>query len=376
MIKRMIIMLLIIGLILGSIFSFKAFQKTMIKKYMGAMGKQAQTVSTMVAGYESWDSVIEAVGTLRAVRGVDVATEVAGIIDGLYFESGDQVEAGTLLAKLRADDDIAALESLKADMHIANLTYERDLMQYKQKAVPQSQVDADSAILDKSRALVAQQEAVIAKKFIRAPFSGRLGLRAVDLGQYISPDTLIVTLQALDPIYFDFYLPQQELAKIVLGQKVSVTTDIHPDQEFVGKIWAINAKVDLASRNVQIRAVLDNQEQELLPGMYGVINIDIGAPQKYITLPQTAITYNPYGNTVYVVKTNGKDKSGKDRFFAEQRFITVGTTRGDQIAVLTGLEEGDIVVTAGQMKLQNGVEVIVNNTVVPSNDTNPTPEDK
>jgi membrane fusion protein (multidrug efflux system) len=373
MIKRMTIMLLIIGLVLGLIYAFKGFQSHMIKKYMGSMSKNAQTVSTITARYQVWKEKIEAVGSLRAMRGVDISTEVAGVVTGVYFESGDQVVDGTLLVRLRADDEIAALESLKADADLATLTYNRNFAQLQQRAIAQSVVDVDKANLEKAKATIAQQEAIIAKKFIRAPFTGRLGLRAIDLGEYISPGTLIVTLQALDPIYFDFYLPQESLVKIKLGQRVSVTTNLYPNETFVGKIWAINSKVDTSSRNVQVRAVLDNNEQELLPGMYGNINIDIGTDQKYITLPQTAITYNPYGNIVYIAKPTEPDSEGNMQYIAEQKFVTLGPTRGDQVAVYTGLQPGDLVVTAGQMKLQNGVPLAINNSVLPSNDSNPKP---
>jgi membrane fusion protein (multidrug efflux system) len=375
MIKRMTIMLLTIGIVLGSIYAFKGFQSHMIKKYMGSMSKHAQTVSTTTAQYQVWKDNIEAVGSLRAMRGVDISTEVAGVVTGVYFESGDQVVDGTLLVRLRADDEIAALASLKADADLATLTYNRDLSQLQQRAIAQSVVDVDKANLEKTKATIAQQEAIIAKKFIRAPFTGRLGLRAIDLGEYISPGTLIVTLQALDPIYFDFYLPQESLVKIKLGQRVSVTTDLYPDEIFIGKIWAINSKVDAASRNVQVRAVLDNNEQELLPGMYGNVNIDIGTDQKYITLPQTAITYNPYGNIVYIAKPTEPDAEGIMQYVAEQKFVTLGPTRGDQVAIHTGLQAGDLVVTAGQMKLQNGVALIINNSVLPSNDSNPKPSE-
>ncbi len=369
----MTIMLLTVGLVLGSIYAFKGFQSHMIKKYIGGMSNNPQTVSTTSTQYQVWKDNIQAVGSLRAMRGVDISTEVAGVITGLYFDSGDQVEEGTLLLRLRADDEIAALASLKADADLAILTYNRDLSQLQQRAIAQSVVDVDKANLEKAKATIAQQEAVIAKKFIRAPFAGRLGLRAVDLGEYISPGNLIVTLQALDPIYFDFYLTQEGLVKIKLGQRVSVITDLYPDETFVGKIWAINSKVDTGSRNVQVRAVLDNNEQELLPGMYGTINIDVGTDQKYITVPQTAITYNPYGNIVYIAKPTEPDAAGIMQYIAEQKFVTVGPTRGDQVAVYSGLQEGELVVTAGQIKLQNGVPLVINNSVLPSNDSNPKP---
>jgi len=361
MFKRLIIMLLIVGLVLGGVFGFKSFQGAMIKKYMSSMGNQAQTVSTTKASLQDWKSQIDAVGTLRAVRGVDISSEVAGIVEGIYFESGDEVAAGVLLVKLRSDDDIAALASLKADAHLAEITYQRDYRQLQEKTIAQATADISLANLEKARSAVEEQEAKIAKKFIRAPFAGRLGISGVDLGQYLSPGTMIVTLQALDPIYFDFYLPQHELSNIKLDQEVAVKSDLHPDKLFTGKIWAIDSKVDPSTRNVQIRATLDNKDKELLPGMYAVITIDLGMTEQHITLPQTVITYNAYGDTVFVVKDG----------IAEQRFVTVGPTRGDQVAILKGLEEGETVVSAGQLKLQNGSAVKINNAFMPSNDSNP-----
>lgn len=372
---RLIIMLIFVGVVLGGIHAFKTFQNAMISQYMGQMSQQPQTVSTAIADYQEWHNTIFAIGGLRAVRGVDVSTEVAGIVENIYFESGYNVANGDLLVKLRADDEIAVLDALKADEHLANLTYQRDIIQLQRSAIPQSTVDLDIATLDKARAGIAEQEAIIAKKFIRAPFAGRLGLRLIDLGEYLSPGNIIVTLQALDPIYFDFYLPEQDLAHIKIGQTVSVKSDVYPDKTFPGKIWAMNSKVDAASRNMQIRAELDNSELKLLPGMYGVITIDIGSEQKLITLPQTAIIYNPYGNTVYTVKKKGKDSKGKDLYVAEQKFVTVGEARGDQISVLSGIQPGDEVVTAGQIKLQNGSSILINNAVQPSNDVNPTPKE-
>lgn len=361
MIRRMIIMLVLVGIVLGAIYSYKSFESSMITKYMSQMGKQPKTVATIVAEMQPWGDDIQAVGTLRAVRGVDISTEVAGVVEGIYFESGDQVQAGTLLVRLRADDELAALASLKADANISMLTYDRSMRQLKEQSIPQATADVDTANLEKARAKVSEQEAVIAKKYIRAPFAGRLGISAIDIGEYLSPGDMIVTLQSLDPIYFDFYLPQHDLGKIDLGQTVIVTTDLYPDKKYVGKIWAINSKVESSTRNVLVRAVVDNKEQELLPGMYGLITIDLGIDHNYITIPQTALTYNPYGNTVYVIVDKGPDADGNLQLIAEQRFVTIGNTRGNEVAIIAGLKAGESVVIAGQIKLQNGSAVIINN---------------
>jgi membrane fusion protein (multidrug efflux system) len=208
---------------------------------------------------------------------------------------------------------------------------------------------------------------MVDKKQLGAPFAGHLGIRAVDVGQYLTAGTTVVTLQALDPVYADFFLPQQALDQLKVGQPIDARIDTWPDQHFAGTITAINPLVDSGSRNVQVRATLANPDRKLLPGMYATIGIDVGTPQKQITLPQTAVAYNPYGSTVFLVQPNGT---------ARQIFVTTGATRGDQVAVLTGVKEGDIVVSSGQMKLHNGSPVTVDNTVQPSDDAHPTVTDR
>ncbi len=376
MTRRMVIMLLAVAVVLGGVFGFQAFKAAMIKKFMSSMSAPPQTVSAMRAGFSEWQPRLEAVGTLRAVKGADLSLEVGGVVDSISFGSGDDVEQGTLLLKLRSDDDAARLASLQATADLNEITYQRDLKQLKLQAVSQATVDADAANLKNARAQVDQQKAILDKKFLRAPFAGRLGIRAVDVGQYLAPGTVIVTLQALDPIYIDFFVPQQSINQLRLGEAVTVTVDAFKDQTFSGKIAAINPKVDTGSRNVQVRATLGNPGRKLLPGMFASVAIAIGAPHNYITLPQTAITYNPYGNTVFIVDTTGKDAAGKPQFVARQTFVTTGSTRGDQVAVLKGVNEGDMVVTAGQIKLHNGSPVIIDNSVTPTAEAAPLPSDQ
>jgi membrane fusion protein, multidrug efflux system len=245
------------------------------------------------------------------------------------------------------------------------------LKQFKIQAVSQANLDTDTANLKNANAQVAEQQAVLDKKTLRAPFAGHLGIRAVDLGQYLSAGTTIVTLQALDPIFMDFFVPQQSVDQIRIGQAVTVKIDAFKDQNFSGTISAINPKVDSSTRNVQVRATLKNPDHKLLPGMYATIDIATGAPQNYITLPQTAITYNPYGDTVYVVDNKGEQAGGKAQLIARQTFVTTGATRGDQVAVLKGVNNGDMIVTAGQIKLHNGSPVIINNSITPTADAAP-----
>jgi membrane fusion protein, multidrug efflux system len=371
MTKRMVIMLIAVAVVFGAIFGFQAFKAAMIKKFMSAMAQPPQTISASKASYSPWQPKIEAVGSLRAVKGADLSIEVAGVVDSISFNSGDDVEEGAPLLKLRADDDAAKLESLQATAELNAITYDRDQKQFKLQAVSQATLDTDAANLKNAKAQVAQQQAILDKKFLHAPFAGHLGIRAVDLGQYLGAGTTIVTLQALDPIFLDFFVPQQSIDQVRLGQTVEVKVDAFKDQSFAGEISAINPKVDASSRNVQVRATLKNADHRLIPGMYATVDITTGAPQNFITLPQTAITYNPYGDTVYIVDSKGADANGKPQLIARQSFVTTGATRGDQVAILKGVSEGDTIVTSGQIKLHNGSTVVIDNSITPTADAAP-----
>ena len=372
MTKRMIIMLVSVGIVLGLVFAFLGIAVPMIgKHFAAAFANPPQTVSDTAATEQDWQKQLKAVGSLRAVRGADLGAQVGGIVSAVHFDSGTDVAEGALLVELAGADDVAKLESLKAAASLAQLTFTRDQRQLQAQAVSQQVVDADQQNLRSANAQVTQQQAIVDYKTIRAPFAGKVGIRQVDVGQYLAPGTTIVTLQALDPIYADFTLPQQALADLTVGQNVNVTIDTFPGQKFNGKIAAINAKVDTTTRNVQIRASLANPDHRLLPGMFATVFIDIGAPKKYVTVPQTAITYNPYGSTVYIVDDKGKDDKGQPTLTARQVFVIPGDTRGDQVAVLKGIDVGQNVVTAGQLKLRNGSPLKIDNTVQPSNDADP-----
>jgi membrane fusion protein, multidrug efflux system len=376
MIKRMIFMLIAVGLVFGGVFGFQAFKNTMIKQIMSAAPAPPQTVATVMAATQDWQPQIEAVGSLRAVKGADLAFEVSGIVKEIHFNSGDDVPAGDILVMLRADDDIGKLAALQATAALSEINHKRDQEQFKIKAVSQATLDTDAANVKNSNAQVAEQQAVVEKKTLRAPFAGRLGVRAVDIGQYISAGTMVVTLQALDPIYVDFFLPQQVLSQVRLEQAVTIKIDTYPDQDFIGSITAINPKVDAATRNVQVRATLKNPDLRLLPGMYASVRIAAGNKERYVTLPQTALTYNPYGETVYIVDDKGTAPNGQPQFVARQAFVTAGPKRGDQVAILSGIEEGQTVVAAGQMKLHNGSTLMIDNIVRPTADANPIPVDQ
>jgi membrane fusion protein, multidrug efflux system len=376
MIKRMLIMLLCLGVVFGGIFGYKAFVAHMTAKAMGASKPPPVAVSTITAEMQAWQPRITAVGTVRALHGVDVTTEIAGIVQAIDFTSGDDVHQGQVLVHLNADEDKALLQALRADAELAQTTYERDNRQFAVKAISRATLDAARADLKSKQAKVDQQVAVLDKKTIRAPFSGRIGINAVDPGQYLNPGDKIVTLQSVGTVYVDFLVAQQQLARIAPGQAVNVATDTYPDRQFKGKITAINPKVDPQTRNVQVEATVPNPKHELLPGMFTTVWVQAGQVRHAITLPQTAVSYNPYGETVYLVRKAGKQDKGGGQLIARQTFVTAGATRGDQVAILQGVKAGDIVVTSGQLKLKNGSRVIINNQIQPSNHAAPTPVDQ
>ena len=370
MTKRMVIMLVIVAALFGGLFGFKLFQASMMKKYMSFQMPPA-AVTALKAEYQPWQPQVKAVGSLRAVRGVDVSSEISGLVRSVRFLSGESVEEGQVLVELNADADIAQLHAYQAAADLANTTYERDKKQFEIQAVSKATLDSEAADLRSKRAQVAQQQAVVDKKTIRAPFGGRLGISTVNRGQYVNPGDKIVTLQELNPLFVDFYLPQQQLSQIVLGQTVVVTTDTYTSRTFTGKITVISPKVDPDTRNFLVEATLANPKHVLLPGMYATVEVQAGAVQRYLTLPQTAVTYNPYGDTIFIVQEKGTGKDGKPLLTAQQSFVTVGPTRGDQVAILSGVKEGDTVVTSGQLKLRNGSAVVINNQVQPENEEAP-----
>ena len=376
MLKRMVIMLVAVALTFGAVFGFLAFKARMISQIMAAQSNPPQAVSTAVVGLAAWQPRLEAVGSARAVNGANLSSQISGIVSAIHFESGADVKQGSPLVDLIAEDDIAHLEALKATTELARLTYERDQRLVRTKAISEQTVDSDKWTLKNDEAQVAQQQALVDYKSIKAPFSGRLGIRQVDLGQFLAAGTTVVTLQQLDPIYVDFFLPEQALAQIKVGQHVAAKIDAYPGHAFDGAISAINSLVDIATRNVQIRATFNNPDRRLLPGMFATVEIDVGSAQRLVTLPQTAIAYNSYGNIVFLVEEKGTDAAGKPRLVARQTFVTTGETRGDQVSILNGVKEGDTVVTAGQMKLRNDTPLMVNNAVQPLNDPNPQPVDR
>lgn len=388
MLKRMVIMLVVTGIVFGGIFGFQIFKAHMIQQVLGARKSPPQTVATTVATTEAWKQQLEAVGNVRAINGANLSAEVSGTVVAIHFQSGADVRKGDLLLEMTSVADAAHLEALKATAALSKLTYERDasLIQKGSSAISKSTLDTDEANLKNANAQVAQQQATLDYKFIHAPFPGRVGIVMVDLGQYLAPGTPIVSLQQIDPIFVDFYVPQQAVAHVKPGLSLTAHTDTYPGRNFVGKITALDSNVDTATRNIKVRASFPNPDKLLLPGMFATVDIDLGEPQSFVTLPQTAIAYNSYGDIVFIVEKrqdapqptpNGAAAApGEIQLAAKQVFVTTGRTRGGQVAILSGVKQGDVVVTTGQVKLRNGSPVEIDNTVQPSANPNPKLADK
>lgn len=364
--KPMKIMLLSMAILFGGIFLYKFIMQKLGARAM-ASHSQATAVSVMKATSSDWQKKLSATGSLRAIQGVNVTTQLAGMVQKVFFTPGAFVKEGDILVQLIADDDIALLQAQQANAELANLTFSRDKRQLAIHAISQQILDNDAARLKNIQAQVAQQQAIVDKKTIRAPFSGYLGINYVNPGQYLSPGDKITTLQQLDPIYIDFFMPQQLLTQMNADQEVQVSVDVFPEQIFRGKITTIEPLVDASTRNAAVEALIDNKDKKLKPGMFVNVDVIVGIPKAFITVPQTAITFNSYGNVIYLLERNPKDA----KLTVKQRFVSTGETRGEQIQVLKGLKAGEEFISSGQLKLRNGSEVIINNAIVPSNNPHP-----
>ncbi len=369
--KRMIIMLIIAGVILGGVVGFQGFKNKMIAQSIKGGANPPQTVATAVAQESTWQPTIEALGSFTADQQASLSAEVGGLVTAIHFDSGQKARSGQPLVELNPAPLKAQLAQLQAQAALAEITLKRDQAQLKIQAISQATVDADSASLKGIQAQVQAQKALIEQKTISAPFSGQLGIRQVNLGQYLAPGAAIVTLQKLDPMAIDFSVPQSQIDLIRVGMKATVESSAVPGKTFAATVTAIEPQLDTATRNLKVRARVPNPQGELLPGAFGTVRITQGQAHQYVTLPNAAVAYNPYGATLYIVKAEGKGADGKPKQVVEQRFVTTGLTRGDQVAILQGVKPGETVVTAGQLKLRNGSPIVINNSVQPSSNANP-----
>jgi len=355
-IKRLILVVLLLVVIFGGIFGWKFYSG----QQTAAMMSQPQppaTVASAEVELQTWQPYLQAVGSVEAIQGVSVTTEVPGQVSEILFESGRKVEAGEIILLLDDSVDQADLDGLIAQQTLAKLQFERNRKLLKDRSVSRSEYDASRAQLDGAQATVAAKRATISKKKIRAPFSGQLGIIQVDPGEYLSPGARIVPLQALDPVYVDYALPERHFSQVKVGQLVKVEVQAYPGRIFEGTVTAINPGIDPGTRSVRLRATLDNPDHLLRPGMFTEVRTVLPARAGILTLPRTAITYNPYGASVFIIL----EKEGAQ--VVQRRRVKTGEVREGRVEIIEGLQAGDDVVAAGQVKLRNDQRVTIDNSV-------------
>jgi membrane fusion protein (multidrug efflux system) len=370
----MILMLAVALSLIGALGFVKVRQVQEAMAQNAAFTAPPEAVTTIVAKNETWPSTMDIIGTAGAVQGVTVSADLPGIVSRIAFESGASVQEGDILVQLDTKQEQAQLAAVEATRDLAHLNFERLHSLVDEGAITRAEYDRAAAEQKETVAKVEEIRAMIERKTIRAPFTGILGLRQVNLGQYLSPGDPVVPLQSLDPIYVNFGVPQQDSTKVAIGRNVRVTIEDLGGSEFTGSVTAVNSVVDEATRNIQVQATLSNPNNKLRPGMFVQTQVVLGASSSIVTLPASAISYAPYGDSVFVV-TELKDAKGNPYRGVRQQFVKLGPARGDQIAVLSGVKHGEEVVTSGVFKLRNGAAIYIDNKVQPSNKRAPKPED-
>jgi len=375
MAKRMLLMLAVVLALVAGL-GFVKYHQIQAAIAMGASFQPPPSaVTTIVAKPATWPSNLSVIGTAAAIQGVTISADLPGTVDKILFESGRAVKAGDVLVELDTRQERAQLAQTEADFNLAQINYGRQQKLVSEGVVPRQEYDNAEAQLKSTQAQVGQIKATIERKTIRAPFSGILGIRQINLGQYLAAGQAIVPLQSLNPIYVNFGVPQQEAPNVRVGRLLHVTSDELRGIEFGGRVTAIDSVVDESTRNITVQATLSNPGNRLRPGMYVQVAVGVGASRDVIALPASSINYAPYGDSVYVVADLKDPKTGKTYKGVRQQFVKVSGTRGDQVGIISGVSPGDEVVTSGVFKLRNGAPVQVNNTVQPSNNPAPKPED-
>jgi len=358
---------LLVGLglliVFGGVFGWKAFVAYKTAEFMANMPARTVAVSSTVVETEMWENRINAVGGLSAFQGVEVTSEVPGKVTAINFESGQPVNKGDLLVQLGDTTERAQLRALQAELEAARLDHKRTKGLVSRSAVSQAQLDRATATMDSLKAQVDAQAELISKKAIRAPFNGKLGIRQVNLGEFVSPGTEIVTLQNLDKIFADFSVPERFLNDVQNGQTVHIEGVALEGEIYNGVVTAVSPKVEKTTRNVMVQATFDNPEGTLRPGMFVQISIVVGGAAEVMTLPQTAVSFLPYGNSVWLIVEGNKDRSGADVLTSESQLVQTGRIREGRIEIISGVEAGTRVVNTGQMKLRNGQFISINNSV-------------
>jgi membrane fusion protein (multidrug efflux system) len=386
MVKRMILMLAVTGVLVAAL-GFVKFKQIQVAIAQGAAFQPPpDAVTTIVAQEEAWPATLSAIGTMAAVQGVTVSADLPGTIDRIAFESGKAVRQGDVLAQLDMRQERAQMAAVEAQRELARLNFDRMQGLLNERVISRAEFDRATAEQRETEARVGEIRAAIDRKTIRAPFSGILGIRQVNVGQYLAGGDPLVSLQSLNPIYVNFGVPQQDAGQARVGRAVRVTAGPpslsasagqaadRVDVDFTGRVTAIDSIVDEKTRNVQVQATLANPDGKLRPGMFVQTELVLGASRPVVSLPASAISYAPFGDSVFVV-TDLKDPAGKSYRGVRQQFVKVGGARGDQIAIVSGVKPGDEVVTSGVFKLRNGAAVHINNKVKPANNPAPKPQE-
>ncbi|WP_160154496.1 efflux RND transporter periplasmic adaptor subunit [Microbulbifer sp. ALW1] len=388
--RRMLWMLLGCLLVFGGVFGFKFFGKYMMNQFMDNMSLPPATVTTARVDQQRWQTRLQAVGSLRAINGVNVTTQAQGEVKAIYFESGQSVEKGTLLAELTADPETAQIQVLEAERRLAERDFKRISELYKKGVATLRELDQAQATIDQVLANLAVQRATINERTITAPFSGQLGIRQIDLGENVAPGDTVVSLQQLNPIYVDFSLSEQDFSRVAEGQGIELTAAAVPGKAFQGRVSAIDPAIDPRNRTFLLQATLENRERTLRPGMFADVAVKVEKFRNVLVVPRTAISFAPYGNAVFVIRkpkasdskatTNSATNAPKDtpknapEWVAVKRFIKTGEERGDLIEITEGVEAGEQVATSGLLKLRNEGAVIINNDNPPPDQLNPKPD--
>ena len=373
MAKRMILMLGVV-VILVTTLGFIKFRQIQSAVHAAAFQPPPEAVTTIVAQEEQWPATLNVIGSMEAVQGVTVSADLPGTVAKIDFDSGKPVHAGDVLVELDTRQERAQLAALEAQRDLAHINFGRTQQLANEGVISRADYDRATAEQRQTEANVAEVRATIERKTIRAPFSGILGIRKVNLGQYLAGGGPVVALQSLNPIYVDFGVPQQVAGQVQVGRTLRVTAEQLPGQVFTGRVTAIDSIIDEGTRNFQVQATLSNPQGKLRPGMFVQVDLALGTGRPAITLPASAISYAPYGDSVFIV-TDLKDQKGQAYRGVRQQFVKVQGSRGDQVAVISGVNPGDEVVTSGVFKLRNGAAVQVNNKIKPGNSPAPKPED-
>lgn len=374
MLRRMLSMLGIVVVVIAGLGFVKFKQIEAATRNFAKFQPPPAAVTTVVARQEEWPATLGAIGTVVAVHGVTVSADLPGVVDRIAFDSGKSVREGDILVELDTRQERAQLAAAEAERDLARINFERLQRLVKEGVIPEADYDKAQSEQRSTDAKVREIRATIERKTIRAPFAGLLGIRQVNLGQYLSPGSPVVPLQSLHPIYVNFGVPQEAAAQVQVGRTVRISVDNLPDRTFVGRVTAVDSVLDERTRNVQVQATIANADARLRPGMFVKAELTMGSARPMVTLPASAISYAPYGDSVFIV-TDLQDQNGHTYRGVRQQFVKVQRSRGDQVAIASGLNPGDEVVSSGVFKLRNGAAVQVNNKVQPENNPAPKPED-